>query len=324
MRYFGNNIKLLVNNLVVSYTDNGPEEAPVIIFVHGFPLNKTMWDKQLDVMNENYRVIAYDIRGHGDSEMGCDDFSIDIFVSDLLNLMDALKIEKATLCGLSMGGYIALNAIENHPDRFDALVLCDTNCISDPPKVKQKRLDTIDSIKAFGVEIYVNESIVNLFAAATFTTNKKAVSDVREMILNTTEQSLSKTLHALSIRKATCNKLPKITIPVLFIVGEEDKITPPESTKLMHEKIKNSTLHIIAHAGHLSNLEYPEEFNEQLSHFLTTVYNHPTVISTDISNLLLRQLRYKLNIFLFQFIMKIKIGSVHLLLERLKNSGSTT
>jgi 3-oxoadipate enol-lactonase len=295
MHYFGNNIKLMVNNLVVSYTDNGPEEAPVIIFIHGFPLNKTMWDKQVDALKEDYRVISYDIRGHGDSEQGNDDFSIKLFATDLIAFMDMLKVEKATLCGLSMGGYIALYTIENYPDRFDALVLSDTNCIADPPQVKQKRLDTIESIREFGVEKYVVDSIVNLFAPESFTTNKKAVSVVKEMILNTSEQSLSKTLLALSMRKATCNRLPEITIPVHFIVGEEDKITPPKTSELMHEKIKNSTMHIIPQAGHLSNLENPDEFNEQLKTFLALVYKHN---KTDVNTSVFSEIRHRLNMLL--------------------------
>jgi len=295
MRYFGNNIKTFVNNFEVSYTDQGMDDAPVLIFIHGFPLNKSMWNEQIEVFKEDYRVIAYDIRGHGDSEAGNEEFSIELFVNDLLHLMDALKIEKASLCGLSMGGYIALNAIENHPERFDSLVLSDTHCIADPPKVKQKRLDTIDSIREFGVEKYVEDSIEHLFAPESFITHKKVISDVKEMILNTSEQSLSKTLLALSLRKTTCNKLSEITIPVLFTVGEEDKITPPEASELMHEKIKNSTLHIISHAGHLSNLEKPDEFNEQLKTFFAMVYKEPT-ISTNSSNSIKNQLRYMLNI----------------------------
>ena len=295
MRYFGNNIKTFVNNFEVSYTDQGMDDAPVLIFIHGFPLNKSMWNEQIEVFKEDYRVIAYDIRGHGDSEAGNEEFSIELFVNDLLHLMDALKIEKASLCGLSMGGYIALNAIENHPERFDSLVLSDTHCIADPPKVKQKRLDTIDSIREFGVEKYVEDSIEHLFAPESFITHKKVISDVKEMILNTSEQSLSKTLLALSLRKTTCNKLSEITIPVLFTVGEEDKITPPEASELMHEKIKNSTLHIISHAGHLSNLEKPDEFNEQLKTFFAMVYKKPT-ISTNSSNSIKNQLRYMLNI----------------------------
>ncbi|MHB9141331.1 MAG: alpha/beta fold hydrolase, partial [Paludibacter sp.] len=83
MRYFGNNIKTLVNNLVVSYTDQGPDDAPVLIFIHGFPLNKSMWNKQVEELKKNYRVIVYDIRGHGDSDAGTEDFSIRLFENDL-------------------------------------------------------------------------------------------------------------------------------------------------------------------------------------------------------------------------------------------------
>ena len=298
MRYFGSNIKQMVNNLVVGYTDNGPEDAPAIIFIHGFPLNKTMWDNQVEALKEDYRVISYDIRGHGDSEQGNEDFSIKLFVADLLHLMDALKIEKASLCGLSMGGYIALNAIENHPERFEALVLSDTNCIADPPEVKHKRLDTIESIKAFGVEKYVDDSILHLFAPESFTTHKDAIQDVKEMILDTSEESLSKTLLALSLRKATCNKLPEITMPVLFLVGEEDKITPPEASELMHEKIKNSTLHIISHAGHLSNMENSDEFNKHLKTFFATIYKKHDMLPTDGSTSTFSQIRHRLNMLL--------------------------
>jgi len=298
MRYFGSNIKLVVNNLVVSYTDQGSEEAPVIIFIHGFPLNKTMWDNQVDALKEDYRVVSYDIRGHGDSEPGNEDFSIKLFVADLLQLMDALKIEKASLCGLSMGGYIALNAIENFPERFDALVLSDTNCIADSPKAKQKRLTTIESIREFGVEKYVDDSIVHLFAPESFMTHKNEISEVKEMILNTSEQSLSKTLMALSQRKATCGKLPEITIPVLFLVGEEDEITPPEASELMHQKIKNSTIHIIPQAGHLSNLENPVEFNKQLKIFFAKVYKKHETEQADGSTSAFSQIRHRLNMLL--------------------------
>src|SRR5665811_1005464 len=144
MRNTGKNIHITTNNITVSYTDEGPDNAPVIIFIHGFPFSKEMWKKQMESLNENFRVIAYDIRGHGKSYSGTNDFSIELFVKDLLSLMDALQIEKTTLCGLSMGGYIALNAIENHPKRFDALVLCDTSCMADSPEAKGKRMKAIE------------------------------------------------------------------------------------------------------------------------------------------------------------------------------------
>lgn len=271
MRHEGNNINLTVNNSNVSYNDEGPEGAPIIIFVHGFPLNKSMWDKQLKALKDNYRVIAYDIRGHGATEVGTVDFSIDLFVQDLLSFMDALKIEKAVLCGLSMGGYIALNAIANHPERFTALILSDTNCTADAPEAKEKRMSTIESIKKNGVEKLANDLLPNLFAPGSFKSNSEEIVAVKEMIVTTTIPSLNKSLHALANRKETCSKLAKIKVPVLILVGEADKITPLEAAKSMQEKIKDATMHIISGAGHLSNMENPVDYNSQLEKFIAKI-----------------------------------------------------
>jgi len=272
MRNLGSNIKLVINDLSVSYNDEGKTGDPVLIFIHGFPFNKSMWNKQTEALKENYRVIAYDVRGHGNSDAGTEDFSIDLFAEDLLNLMDALKIDKAMLCGLSMGGYIALNAVENYPDRFDALILSDTTCTADTPEAKEKRMKTIESIRKDGVEKFADESVKNLFAPESFSTKKLEIAAVKEMIVNTTEESLCKTLRAFYERKETCSKLPDIYVPVLIMVGNEDKITPLTAAQFMNEKIKDSLLSIIEHAGHLSNIENPSEFNNQLEEFVSTIY----------------------------------------------------
>ena len=268
MYFSENSHNIKVNNISVSYIDEGPIHDQTIILIHGFPLNKSMWDKQIEEFLHNYRVIAYDIRGHGNSDAGDVDFSIDLFVKDLLGLMDKLKVDKAIVCGFSMGGYIALNAIENHPERFNALVLCDTNCSADTAEGKEKRVKTIESIKEFGLELYAEESIKKLFAPVSFLIQLKEISLVRDMIMKTSNQSLFKTLHALANRKATCSKLHEIKVPVHIMVGKEDEITPPDVALSMHEKIKGSTIHIIDHAGHLSNLEKPKEFNNQFIEFL--------------------------------------------------------
>ena len=268
MRTKGNNIKITINNLTVSYNDEGPDEAQAIIFIHGFPFNKSMWDMQVEALKDTYRVIAYDIRGHGNSDAGNEDFSIELFVNDLLGLMDKLKLNKTMLCGLSMGGYIALNAIENHPERFDALVLSDTQCIADTPGVKEKRMKAIESIRQNGVEKYADESIKNLFATESFTTKTEEIKAVREMIVQTSEQSLCNTLLALSMRKETCSQLPAIKVPVLIMVGTEDKVTPPAQARWMHEKIHDSLLVPIEHAGHIANMENPSGFNDTLKKFV--------------------------------------------------------
>jgi len=137
MRNSGDEIELTVNDININYNDEGPEDAPVLIFIHSFPFNKSMWNKQLASLKQNYRVIAYDIGGYGNVVIADEDFPAELFVRALIIFMDALKIEKAMLCGLSMGGYIALNAIESHPERFSALILNDAKFISDPPNQKK-------------------------------------------------------------------------------------------------------------------------------------------------------------------------------------------
>ena len=270
-RRIGNKINITINNLTVSYSDHGPDDAPVIIFIHGFPLNKSMWNIQVETLKENYRVITYDIRGHGNSDAGIDEFFIELFVIDLLRLMEKLKIEKSILCGLSLGGYIALNAVLKHPDRFDGLILNDTQCIADTPEIKENRCLAIIRIMKNGVEQYADEIIKKLFAQETFTKNKNVIDAVREMIISTPKQSLCNTLHALAERKETCDQLPEINIPVLIMVGKEDKITPIAAAQQMHEKILNSKLEIIQYAGHLSNLENPIAFNTHMVNFLELV-----------------------------------------------------
>jgi len=281
MRRIGNNIRITINKLTVSYNDQGPDDAPVIIFIHAFPLNKSMWDKQMDALKENYRVVAYDIRGHGNSDPGVDNFVIELFVNDLLRLMEKLGIEKSILCGLSLGGYIALNAVLKYPDRFDGLILNDTQCIADTPEIKENRCMAIIRIMKKGVEEYADEIIKNLFAPGSFTKKENAIAGVKEMIINTPKQSLCNTLHALAERKETCTQLPEINIPVLIMVGKEDKITPIAAAQQMHENIRDSKLKIIQHAGHISNLENPAAFNFQLVKFLGLMGIKKTVWITE-------------------------------------------
>jgi pimeloyl-ACP methyl ester carboxylesterase len=262
---------IAVNDIIVSYTDNGNDGAPYLVFIHGFPFNKSMWNLQREALNDKCHVITYDVRGHGNTGGGNESFSIELFARDLIGLMDNLKIDKTMLCGLSMGGYISLNAVTNFPGRFNALVLSDTQCSADTPEAKEKRMIQIRNIREYGVEKYGEESIKNLFSPESFLSRKNAIADVREMIINTSEQTLCNTLLALAGRDETCGKLKDINVPVLLMVGKEDIITTPATASLMHEKIKNSSLHIIDHAGHLSNMENPFKFNYELKKFVSSI-----------------------------------------------------
>lgn len=302
MRYFGKNIRLFINNQMVCYTDAGPDDAPVIIFIHSFPLNKSMWDKQLAAFKQQYRVIAYDVRGHGASEStDASTYSIDNFVHDLIYFMDALKIDTASLCGLSMGGYIALNAIENYPYRFESLVLCDTSCFPDTAETIEKRMKTVESIENNGVQKYADTSVNTLFAPESLKTKVAEIVAVKEMILTSSIQSLSKTLRALCVRKETYSMLPHIQVPVLVLAGEEDTITPKTTARYMHENITDSTLHIIEHAGHLSNIENSGDFNKALETFFASVYKDQQTIASEVVASFGDQLRDKVKSFVALF-----------------------
>jgi pimeloyl-ACP methyl ester carboxylesterase len=269
MRNTGKELSIKVYGLNVSYIDEGKKDAPVVIFVHGFPFNKWMWENQIEAFKKDYRVIAYDIRGFGNSEMGKVHFSVQLFAFDLIGLMDALHIEKAVLCGLSMGGYIALSAMENFQHRFSKLVLCDTKCAGDDDAAKEKRMKTIDSIKQNGKAEYAEESLWKLFSQSSFVSNPAAIDKIREMIMSTPDEVLFQTLLALAERHDNCSLLSTTNLPVLIVVGADDKLTPPDTAREMDKKIPDSDLFIIENAGHLSPLEQPDEFNRLLKPFLS-------------------------------------------------------
>jgi len=264
-------INLPVKGVNVSYSEAGADNKPVMIFIHGFPFNKSIWDYQLEILGEHYHVIAYDVRGHGNSVGGDQAFSIELFAEDLIAFMDALHIDHAVFCGHSMGGYIALNAIEKYPTRFEALVLVDTQSKSDNGEAKEKRMKAIELIKSHGVEDYAEQSVKNLFAYISFSSKREEIAAVKDLIINTPVDTLEKTLHALAERKDVTNKLSDIKIPVLIIVGKKDVITPPAVAERMHEKIEDSTLELIDYAGHLPNLENALDFNRLLKKFMDKI-----------------------------------------------------
>lgn len=264
----GYDLSIPVSNFNLSYDDLGESDTPVV-FLHGYPFSKNMWRKQIDFLQTTNRVIACDIRGFGDSEDESSILSIDLFAEDLLQFMDSLKIEKAIVCGLSMGGFIALNAHKRYPDRFEALILCDTQCIADTPAVKEKRYKTIDDISANGARNFNDGFIENVFHKDSLSNKKKLVEELRTVVFANSQHIITAGLTALAERSETCSTLGAINIPTLIICGREDVVTPLAQSDFMHQMIEGSIMHVINNAGHVSNLEHPDEFNQQLLDFLT-------------------------------------------------------
>lgn len=268
----GTDLLMEVNNFKLSYDDLGEGEIP-IIFLHGFPFNKNMWKGQLDFLKETNRVITCDIRGFGRSKDEDSVLSIDLFADDLVQFMSQLKIDKAIICGLSMGGFIALNALQRFPERFDALILCDTQCIADTAEVRAKRYTIIEDIELEGARTFNEGFIKSVFHHNSLQNKEKLVDTLRKVVFSNSQHIITSGLTALAERSETCSSLDAIHVPTLIICGREDEVTPLVQSESMHTEIKGSVLQIIEKAGHVSNLEQEKEFNKHLSTFLNTLEN---------------------------------------------------
>lgn len=263
----GYDLTVKVNGFNLSYDDLGEGPVP-IVFLHGFPFNKSMWELQLDFLKTTNRVIACDIRGFGKSKDEESHLEMDLFANDLILFIDSLGLEKVILCGLSMGGFIALNAMKRFPSRFEALILCDTQCIADSYDVKVKRYETIEEIKEYGVSNFNEGFIKKVFHEDSLTNKPELVEQLRSVVFSNSQHIIIQGLTALAERSETCSFLDEISIPTLIICGREDAVTPLDESKYMSKNIKGSVLHVINNAGHVSNLEEPAKFNKLLRNFL--------------------------------------------------------
>lgn len=260
----------VINGINLYYNDIGSPESPIIL-IHGFPFSSEMWKGQIQTLQsykKNLRVITYDLRGHGQSDVGDGQYTIELLVNDLIALLEYLKITKAILCGFSMGGYVALRAIEREPDRFSALILCDTMSTADSNEAKIKRATSIELIKREGIAPYGAPFLKAVFAPQTFDTNLGIIEELRRIILSNSPLGICGALLAMAGRTDSSEALAKIGVPTLILAGEHDAVTPPTVAKSMHDRIPNSELYLISDAGHMSNLENPVMFNEHLAKFL--------------------------------------------------------
>jgi 3-oxoadipate enol-lactonase len=262
----GTDISIKIDDIIISYNDQGEGKLP-LLFVHGFPFDKSSWQLQVDHLQSTHRVIAYDIRGFGKSTADNEKITVSLLADDLIKFMDALQIPKAIVCGLSMGGYVVLNALNRYPKRFAAIILSDTQCIADTPEAKEKRHKNIQLIESGGIREYTEASIKNLFCTESFTTKKEEIAHIKNVMLSTSPKTLVDTLTALAHREEMCYILDKITIPALILAGKEDASIPVKQSEFLHQQIPRSILHLIDKAGHLPNLEQPTEFNRLVKDF---------------------------------------------------------
>ncbi len=257
------------NNLSV-FTNGDPSNKP-IIFIHGFPFDHHMWNKQTEELSSLYFCVSYDVRGLGKSPAEDGQFTMEMFADDVIVLIDELKLVKPVLCGLSMGGYIALRTIEKKPDLFKALILCDTKSAADNDDAKIKRAAGIKKINEEGVKSFVEEFIPNCFAEESIIKLDKDYKELVNRSSNFSAEGVKGCLLAMAVRTDTTEFLKKLKVPALLICGEKDKLTPPSVMKEISDSIPDSEFHIIPKAGHVTPLENPEEVNKILKNFLTKI-----------------------------------------------------
>ncbi len=261
-------MRLMAGNVGLDFVVEGPRTGPPIVFIHGFPFEKSMWQPQADVLKRDYYVVRYDVRGHGASDVGEGQYTVEAFVDDLEALLDHLRIQRAVVAGLSMGGYIALRAIERMPDRIRALVLCDTRSEADSNEGKVRRAQQVKSLKTAGLRAFADQFLTSVLSPKTFERRPDLVERLRAGIEATSPLAVAGTLIALAARTDTTPALFGIKVPTLILVGQQDTLTPPSAANAMKEKIPGAELHVIPEAAHLSNLENTDEFNARLTAFL--------------------------------------------------------
>ncbi len=259
-------MKTEINGLSVFLAGDNKNQA--IIFIHGFPYDHTMWDAQVKALSDKYFCVTYDIRGLGESYVGDGQYTMEAFVWDLYSIIDKLNLEQPVICGLSMGGYISLRAVEKEQKKFSALILLDTRSESDDNAGKLKRANAINKINVDGLDAYVESFVPLCFSKKTIEKNSGMFTSILSKCKSNNPLGVKGCQIAMLSRTDTTLSLKKIKIPTLVLVGRYDALTPPEVMKKLAKKIKTSKFNIVPKSGHMTPLENPEYVNKKIRTFL--------------------------------------------------------
>jgi pimeloyl-ACP methyl ester carboxylesterase len=247
----------------------GPSRARgVLVLLHAFPLTARMWEPQLVLAEQGWRVIAPQLRGFDDADHESPASSVDDFAGDIIDLLDRLHIHEAVIGGLSMGGYVALAMFRHAPRYFQGLVLADTRADADTPAAVEGRQRMLTLVQTRGSSAVADEMIPKLLGDTTRAQRPEIVERVRSLVLANSSAAIAGAVTALMTRPDSTPLLGRIHCPTLILVGDEDVVTPRPLSEALHAGIGGSTLASVPLAGHLSSLEQPGAFNDALAGFL--------------------------------------------------------
>ena len=259
--------RVSVNEITMAYDDCGT--GPAVLLIHGFPLNRQMWQPQLQaIAGAGYRVIAPDLRGFGASDVPRNGYSMDGFADDLVALLDALQIDRTVIGGMSMGGYILMNLLERYPERVAAACFIATKSSADDEEGRARRSALAAQAEALGASPIVKNFAEILFSPATALSKPGLIAQVTSWMRSTPPCALAGGLLAMRDRKDYTPLLPGFLQPSLVVVGAEDHSASPKALDLFTSGLPSCQSSVIPGGGHMVNLEKPVEFNDTLLRFL--------------------------------------------------------
>lgn len=252
----------------LAFADTG--RACVLVLLHGFPLSREMWASQLTEIGKHYRVIAPDLRGHGESPAPEGVYTMNEMADDVIELLDRLQIKQPVVVGgLSMGGYVALSLVLRYPERVCGLMLIDTRAAADTPEAARVREETARTVLYEGSPRSMIETMVpRLFGETTRENHPGRIEPMFAVMERTTPQGIAGALRGMAVRPDLRGELVKIKVPTLVMVGEEDVISPPAEAREMTDLLPSAQLELIPKAGHLTPYENPQATNAAILRFL--------------------------------------------------------
>ena len=261
--------RISVRGIELAYVDRGAGTS--LLLVHGFPLDHSMWNAQIDTLADRAgcRVIAPDLRGFGQSEAGGGVVTMEDMADDLAALLDELGIgEPVVLCGLSMGGYVAFQFALKHAQRLAGLILCDTRAMADTPQIAASRRTTAKEVLEEGSANLVVAMMPKLFAEFSASDNPQMVESLRRVMLENNAQGTAAAALGMAQRPDVTASLCKIDCPTLVIVGSQDAISTAAEMRSIADGIPAAEFVEIPDCGHMSPMERPDEVNAAIARFI--------------------------------------------------------
>jgi 3-oxoadipate enol-lactonase len=256
--------KVTVHGTELHYRDIGTSKD-VVLLLHAFPLHSGMWSRQIQALSARHRVVAPDYRGLGKTSVRPDASKMELLAQDVRALLQHLRIERAAVAGLSMGGYLAFELYRQAPALFRGVALCDTRAGADSDEGKANRERFAKSAIETGLAWVADEMIPKLLRPQP---DPAVVKEVRSLIFEGTPAGVAAAQRGMAKRPDSTETLAAISCPTLVVVGEQDQLTPAAESEKMAAAVKGAKLVKVPGAGHLSNIENPEAFNAALSEFV--------------------------------------------------------